>query len=130
MSQNSQTLPKAFRRIHLELAREPGHPLGAKDVSYTFVAPLDQNDHLDADLWHAHRDACRVVRHKPNAASVTGLLRRRPGGSWAFHYEIGGKEDDDPGYRLDKHRMTVGEYVTVLEDDGEHVYRVASVEKF
>jgi hypothetical protein len=45
-------LPPSFRRIRLELAREKGHPQGSARIGYTFVAPLDANGKIDADLWH------------------------------------------------------------------------------
>jgi hypothetical protein len=123
-----QKLPREFKRIHLELAREKGHPEGSRAVSYDLVAPLDEEGRIDATLWHAHKDACRVVRSRPNQDPVTGYLRRRPGGSWAFHYQLDGREDDDPGYRFEQHRFVAGEYVTLIEDDGQHPYRVVAVD--
>ena len=36
-----QTLPPSFRRIRLELAREPDHPEGSREIGYDFTAPLD-----------------------------------------------------------------------------------------
>ena len=38
--------PREFRRILLELAREPGHPAGDHGYGYVFVAPLDAEDVL------------------------------------------------------------------------------------
>ena len=35
------SLPSCFRKIRLELAREPGHPDGEWNVAYVLVAPLD-----------------------------------------------------------------------------------------
>jgi hypothetical protein len=125
---NTTTLPRQFKRIRLVLAREPGHPEGSGAISYSLVAPLSSEGHIDANAWQAHKDDCRVVRSRPNQDPVIGHLRRRPGGSWAFHYELQGGEDDDPGYRFDQHRFVVGEYVTLIEDDGQHPYRVAAVE--
>ncbi|MGD9814977.1 MAG: hypothetical protein AB7Q23_07240 [Hyphomonadaceae bacterium] len=122
-------LPTNFRRIRLELAREPGHPEGASDTGYTLVAPLDREGRLDADAWRDHKEACRVVKFGGGGENETGFLRRRPGGSWAFHYDLAdGGADDDPGYRLGAHRFVLGEYVTILDDDGAHTFRVVSVQ--
>lgn len=123
-------LPSGFRRIRLELAREPGHPEGARTIGYSVVAPLKDGGRLDAETARAFRDDCVVVRFHAGQEDQRGHLRRRPGGSWAFHYDLpSDEEDDDPAYRLDEHRFAPGEYVTIIEDEGEHTYRVAAVEK-
>ncbi len=121
-------LPHGFRQIRLELAREKGHPEGARNFGYSFVAPLKEDGHIDAELWHKHREACRVVRFRPDEADDTGHLVRRPGGSWAFRYDIHGDEDDEAGYRFGEERFEVGEYVSIREDDETHTYRIISVE--
>lgn len=126
----AQTLPASFRRIRLELAREPRHPEGDPRIGYTLIAPLDAEGRLDADTWRNFKQDCRVVRFHAVEDKEEGYLRRRPGGSWAFHYEFeDGGEDDDPAYRLGEHRFVYGEYVTVEEDEGAHTYRVAQVER-
>lgn len=121
-------LPHGFRQIRLELAREKGHPEGSRNFGYSFVAPLDVNGRIDPELWSKHRDACRVVRFRPDETDDTGHLVRRPGGSWAFRYDIHGDEDDEAGYRFGEERFEVGEYVSVREDEETHTYRVISVE--
>ena len=122
------TLPNSFHRIRLELAREPGHPEGDHLTAYEIIAPLDKDGRLDAEAARAHRDACRVTRIRRGVEPEHGVLRHRPGGSWAFHYDLGdGGEDDDPGYRLGQHLFVPGEYVTIQEDEGAHTYRVISV---
>lgn len=129
MTQASKTtLPGNFRRIRLELAREPGHPGGDQHTAYVIVAPLDAEGHIDVEAAREHRDACTVVRMRPGEAPEHGLLRRRPGGSWALHYDLAAGEDDDPGYRFDEHRFVTGEYVTIIEDAGQHTYRIAAVQ--
>lgn len=126
----TETLPDNFRRIRLELAREPRHPEGDPRIGYSLIAPLDTQGRLDADSWRAFKDKCRVVRFHPDQDHEEGYLRRRPGGSWAFHYEFeDGGEDDDPAYRLNDHRFIYGEYVTIEEDEGAHTYRVTKVER-
>lgn len=122
-------LPANFRSIRLELAREPRHPEGDSHIGYTVVAPLEKDGRLDIETARAYKEACRVVRFHAAREHEEGYLRRRPGGSWAFHYEFDdGAEDDDPAYRLGDHRFVYGEYVTIYEDEGEHTYRVVSVE--
>ena len=122
-------LPEMFRRIRLELAREAGHPEGDAGIGYTVLAPLTGDGHLDVETARRHREACKVIRFRAGEESQTGYLRRRPGGSWTFHYDLpDDAEDDDPGYKFGDHRFASGEYVTVMEDEGAHTYRVASVE--
>jgi hypothetical protein len=125
----SKGLPANFRRIRLELAREPDHPEGDPGIGYTLLAPLTSDGHLDIDSARYFREACKVVRFTRGEESEEGYLRRRPGGSWAFHYDLSdGAEDDDPGFRFERHRFVPGDYVTVMEDEGAHTYRVASVQ--
>jgi hypothetical protein len=129
MSASALSLPANFRTIRLELAREPRHPEGDSQIGYTVVAPLDKDGRLDVDVAREYKQECRVVRFHSEREHEEGYLRRRPGGSWAFHYDFDdGEEDDDPAYRLGDHRFVIGEYVTIEEDEGAHTYRVVSVE--
>jgi hypothetical protein len=124
----TKDLPASFRRIRLELAREPAHPDGDARIAYVLLAPLTADGRLDADVAREFREHCVVVRLRPDQDKEEGYLRRRPGGSWAFHYDLpDGDEDDDPGYRLGDHRFVADEYVTIQEDEGDHTYRVVSV---
>ncbi len=121
-------LPQDFREIRLELAREKDHPAGARNFGYRFVAPLDVNGQIEPDQWARHREACRVVRFRPNEADEIGHLVRRPGGSWAFRYDVSGTDDDEAGFRFNAERFVIGEYVSVKEDEENHTFRVVSVE--
>ncbi len=121
-------LPSSFRRIHLELAREKGHPLGSPLIGYTFVAPLDANGQIDSDLWHGYQEFCRVVRFRPDEADVVGHLIRKPGGSWAFRYDIKGDQEEETGYHFSSDRFAIGDYVSIREEDGLHTFQVAPVE--
>lgn len=126
----STDLPGNFRRIRLELAREPGHPEGDSGIGYTLIAPLEDDGLLDIDSARQFRERCKVIRFKRGEDAVEGYLRRRPGGWWAFHYDLAdGEEDDDPAFRLERHRFNVGDYVTLMEDEGAHTYRVAAVDR-
>ena len=121
-------LPANFRRIRLELARERGHPEGDAGVGYTIIAPLKRDGLLDIDSARLFRAHCKVIRFRRGEDSVEGYLRRKPGGSWAFHYDFEDGEDDDPAFRLEQHRFNPGDYITILEDEGAHTYRVVSAE--
>ncbi len=121
-------LPSSFRRIRLELAREKGHPQGSAVIGYTLVAPLDANDRIDAGLWHQYHEFCRVVRFRPDEADDVGHLIRKPGGSWAFRYDIKGDQEDETGYHFSSDRFAIGDYVSIREEDGLHTFQVASVE--
>ncbi|MFG1346793.1 hypothetical protein V5F59_18035 [Xanthobacter autotrophicus DSM 431] len=120
-------LPHGFHQIRMELAREKGHPEGARNHGYSFVAPLNADGRIDPAAWAKHREACRVVKFRPDEADEVGHLVRRPGGSWAFRYDISGTDDDEAGYRFGDERFQVGEYVSVHEEDELHTFRVTSV---
>jgi len=107
-----------LKKIRLELARDHDHPDGARNYGYEFAAPLDANGKIDANEWHKHRDHCRVRRFRPNEADDIGHVVRKPGGAWAFHYDIrSDEEDDEAGYRFGDHAFKLGEYVSVKEED-------------
>lgn len=120
-------LPREFHQIRLELAREPKHPHGDASTGYLITAPLDAGKHLDAQLWKAYPDNCRVVRFRENDKDV-GHLVRKPGGSWSFRYDIAGDNADESGFNLQQEKFVTGEYVSVREGDLIHTYRVTSVE--
>lgn len=123
-----ERLPRAFRKIRLELAREKGHPSGSSGYGYTLVAPLDADRKIDRDLWQTHRDACRVVRFRPTGDDEVGHLVHRPGGSWSLRYDIRGDDADEAGYHFQDEHFEVGEYVSIREASAMHTYRVMSVE--
>ena len=122
-------LPHSFHQIRLELAREKGQPEGAADHGYTIFAQIDKNNRIDSELWRSYRDNCRVVRFRPAEDEAVGHLIHRPGGSWAFHYDIRGEKDDEAGYHLENERFEIGEYVSIREDDAMHTFRVTSVQR-
>ncbi|MEO1198387.1 MAG: hypothetical protein AAFX39_03995 [Pseudomonadota bacterium] len=116
-------------RIRLNLARDHDHPDGSSRHGYEFFAPLKDDGHIDADAWKKVRDRCRVRRFWEGEADDIGHLIHRPGGSWAFHYDIDGDEDDEAGYRFGAHAFVPGEYVSIRDEDGEmHTFRIAIVE--
>lgn len=124
----NSSLPRQFRRFRLALARESGHPDGDADVAYIIVAPLDSEDRIDGKLWREHREACRVVRQRPDERDKHGHLIHGPGGGWAFHYDDGeASVPDDVGYHFADERFVVGEYVSLNESGQMHTYRVTAV---
>jgi hypothetical protein len=124
---SAQPLPVEFRHVRLVLAREAGHPEGNRNYGYDLVVPLDSEGKLDPSLWTTHRDRYRFVHFRPGAEREAGHLVHGPGGSWAFHYDIRGDEDDAGGFRFQSERFIVGEYVSIREDDGFHTYQVIAV---
>ncbi|MCB1548492.1 MAG: hypothetical protein KDJ41_11765 [Hyphomicrobiaceae bacterium] len=120
----------ALQRIKLELARDHDHPNGSRHHGYDFIAPLDDQGHLVVDEWRTQRERCRVKRFWEGNKDEIGHLVRKPGGSWAFHYDVNGPVDsDESGYRFGHHVFKPGEYVSIKEHDGEvRTFRVISVQ--
>jgi hypothetical protein len=118
-----------LKKIRLELARSHEHPEGSRNIGYEFAVPLNDKGRIVAEEWLKNRDHCRVRRFRPDEDDDIGHLVRKPGGSWAFHYDIhSDEEDDESGYRFGDHEFRVGEYVSVREDDGLHTYKVVRVQ--
>lgn len=120
-------LPRGFRYIRLERARDHHHPDGDSNTAYVMIAPLDAGSRIDSELYRKHRDACRVVRKRPNEEDSLGHLVHGPGGSWRFHYDLTTTSPDETGSHFDDERFEPGEYVSVQEATGLNLYRVASV---
>lgn len=117
--------PRHLTSIRLELARTKAFPDGSSAHGYEFVAPLDNDGRLDAAAWKAVKDRCRVRRFWAGEGDELGHLVHRPGGSWAFHYDIEGDDDDEAGWRLNQHSFNIGDYVTIRDEDGElNTFRV------
>ena len=106
-----------LKRIRLELARDQDFPSGSRERGYEFVAPLDDDGHLVAKEWQTTRDRCRVRRFWAGEPEELGHLVHRAG-TWAFDYDPTRSSDDEPGFKLDKHRFVPGEYVSFREHDG------------
>ena len=121
-----------LKLIRLELARSKEFPSGSATHGYEFVAPLDDEAHIDPALWHKHRDRCRVRRFWDEEAEV-GHLVHRPGGpehaQWVFDYDGDATEhDDETGYRFGAHAFSPGEYVSIHDPaSGMHTFRVVWV---
>ena len=117
----------SLKHVRLELARTPDFPEGSARHGYEFVAPLDDSGHLHSLDWPTQKGACTVRRFWRGMDDEHGALIHRRDGSWAFSYAPG-EDDDEPIFKFDRHRFTVGEYVTITEHDGvARPFRVASV---
>jgi len=116
-------------RIRLELARDRGFPEGSRRHGYEFVAPVDNDGHIDPDAWKENRQRCRVHRFWGDEKEV-GHVVRKPGGAWAFHYDVlGDANDDETGYRFGDRTFRLGDYVTIKEhDDTLRTFRVVAVD--
>jgi hypothetical protein len=119
----------SLSKIRIEMARSHDFPEGSALHGYEFVAPLDKTGHIDAKSWQRHRSQCRVKRFWEGVPDEIGHLVRKPGGSWAFHYDIHGDVDDDEtGYRFGDHAFTAGEYISIREHDEDmNTFRIVSV---
>lgn len=108
-----------LKRVRLDLARDHDFPDGSRERGYDFIAPIDDDGHLIASEWKRLRARCRVRRFWKGQPDEIGHLVHKPGGSWAFHYDVHGPQDDDEaGYRLQTHRFVPGEYISIREHDG------------
>ena len=119
--------------IRLELARDHDHPNGSSNHGYELKAPLTPEGFLDAEGWRKHRKACTVRRFWDGEPDEEGYLRHTQGGGWRFHYDslaTGDDEDEEMGFKFDKHCFLEGEYVSLVElDDVLRTFRVVSVKR-
>jgi hypothetical protein len=125
-------LPHELKRIRLNLARSKEFPLGSARHGYEFVAPLDADGHIDANVWQKYREHCGVRRFWGDEEEF-GRVVHKPGGKerarWVFDYDQTAAADDEAGYRFASHAFRPGEYVSIRDEDGEmHTFQVVSVE--
>jgi len=117
-------------RIVMRLARNPGTEFADGDDhrGYTLVAPLNGEGKIDEGAFGSSRDKCTVRRFAPDEDAQQGLLKRRSNGRWFFDYDDEDEADDEHVHRLGEHRFTVGEYVSVADEDGRPLaYKVVEV---
>lgn len=114
-------------RVRLELARSKEAPQGDPSHAYVVVAPLDAKGHLDPSSWKSSRGRCTVERIVRGNVEERGHLAH-VGHGWHFDYKAGTGDDDEPLYKLDRHEIRDGEYISVTEHDGVlRTFRVVSV---
>ncbi len=106
----------ALTRIRMELARTDGYPEGSAFHGYEFVAPLTADGHIDVEEWRAEKDKCTVRRFRQGEDDEFGKLRHL-GHGWRFDYDPQDADDDEPFFKLDRHPLVKGAYVSVTEHD-------------
>jgi len=113
------TAQRLLRRVRLELARNSDFPGGSPERGYDFIVPLDDAGHIVPEAWKLLRERCRVRRFWAHEADQVGHVVHKPGGAWAFHYDIHGDgTHDETGFHFETHKLLTGEYVSVKEQDG------------
>ena len=121
-------------RVTVHLARGPGWPEGSARYGYDIIAPLDSEGRLDAALWRANRAACTVRRFRPDEDDRFGMLIHRAGGqggaTWLIDYNSEIEEDDERGFRLDRHRFVKDDYVSFTDGGESHAYKVVDIHPF
>jgi len=118
----------ALKLIRLELARTKEFPEGSRAHGYEFVAPLDEDGHLDPEEWKEYGLACTVWRFWEGEEDEHGILTRTRDGHWVFSYAPG-DEDDEPIFQFDRHTFKVGEYVSITEhDEVTRPFRVTKID--
>lgn len=120
-------LPRNFRRIRLELAREPSRPAGDSRVGYLLIAPLSADDRIDVAGWMHHKAHCKIIRFRPHEKPMHGQLVKA-GKGWLFRYGDEQNKADELGYHFTDERFMIGEYVSIAEAGGMHTYRIATVD--
>jgi hypothetical protein len=121
-----------LKQVKLHLARSKEFPSGSTRHGYDFVAPLDEEGHIDPALWRKYRDSCHVRRFWGDEEEAIGHLVHKPGGAehahWMFEYDTGDDDDEESGYRFGTHSFTPGEYVSIRGHGDLHTFLVAAVE--
>ena len=120
----------SLSHVRLELARDHDFPEGSRARGYEFIAPLGSDGRIEATEWKSNRDRCRMRRFWNGDPDEIGHLIRKPGGSWAFHYDLlGDPEDEETGYRFGDHKFLAGDYVSIKEhDDVLRTFKVVAVQ--
>ena len=91
------------------------------------TAPLTAEGLIDEAAYGKARAQCVVRRFAPDEDAVDGRLARK-GERWFFDYDDGVGPDDEPVHRLGQHRFSLGEYVSVTDEDGRLLtYKVMEV---
>ena len=113
--------------VRLELARSKEFPDGSAGHGYEFTAPLDKAGHLDAEEWKTAKAKCTVRRFTAGKDAEAGRLVH-VGKGWHFDYDAKDRDDDEPLFKLDRHTIKQGEYLSITEHDGVmRTFRIVSV---
>lgn len=113
--------------VRIELARTRDFPEGHGGHGYEFVAPLDEQGTLSPKEWLANKARCVVRRFAPGGVDERGRLTH-VGKGWHFDYDAHRRDDDEPLFKLDRHLIKNGEYLSVTEHDGvSRPFRIVDV---
>jgi len=120
----------SLMKIRLELGRTPGNPQGDSRHGYEFIAPVDNRGYLDPVAWRSEKGRCAVRRFHPHEAEYRGSLRHN-GRGWLFDYVPGRSSDNETIFRLDRHLIEKGLYLTITEEDGvARPFKIVNVTPF
>lgn len=106
-----------WQRIRLNLARTDDFPQGSVERGYEIMAPITEDGHFDEAEWRADKKRARVRRFWSGEADEIGNLIHTRHRTWAVSYAPG-EEDDEPIFRLETHKLSEGEYISITEHDG------------
>jgi hypothetical protein len=113
--------------IRLEMGRTEEYPEGNPELGYEFVVPLNPKGQIDADAWRHLKEKC-WVRQIENGFVVQKGLVKHVGHGWRFDYQAGTRADDEPFFKLDRHVLAPGHYVSITEPDKvQRPFKVVSV---
>lgn len=119
-----------FYRVRMVLARNDEFPEGSNAHGYDLVVPLDEAGKLDPVSWKNHTKDCIVHRFWANAEDRRGILRHS-GKNWFIDYDTKTEGDEEPFFKLERHEVKIGEYLSVTEPDGDsHTFRVVTLEPY
>lgn len=114
--------------IRLELARTEEFPEGSPRHVYIVHLPLTPDGLIDEPRRAAHPELAVVHRYWEGERTLSGYVIKTPAG-WALSYERG-EDDDEQFFHLETHPLRPGDYVTVIDPDGERLpLRVAGTEE-
>lgn len=121
-----------LQRITLHLGRTAAHPEGSARDGYDIIAPVDAEGHLDAAAWRSERERCRVRRFRAGEPDRHGWLVHRSGGAggahWQIDYDDASSDDDESAFKLDRHLIAVGEYLSIRgADEAFEPFRIVAI---
>jgi hypothetical protein len=108
----------SWKTIRLELGRTKDHPEGSPAFAYVLHLPLGEDGVIDTEAFAAAPTSATVRRIWSGEPDQHGHVVRKRGGGFALSYAPG-EDDDEPVWHLTTHALTVGNYVTITEVEGE-----------
>lgn len=105
--------------LRLELARTPEYPDGSANHVYLLHLPIGAAGFIDEVRLRAHPERATVHRYWGEEPHRRGYVLATPAG-WAISYEKEEK-DDEALFHLETHRLHAGDYVTIIDSDGQRL---------